>query len=102
MPAGDPMWNCIGCGRVYYSNVTLECPYCMNTPFESHGLMPRQRNWGGHPVSRDWADIDCKAVGCRFNQSEKCITPSRCKIGDNGSCTGFEAKPFDPQKVDGD
>ncbi len=66
----------------------------------THGLMPRRPH--GFPVSRDWADIDCKAVGCRFNQNEKCITPSRCKIGEHGGCIGFEAKPFDMKKIDGD
>ena len=67
----------------------------------AQGLMARERRPYGFPVSRDWEDIDCKAVGCRFNQCEKCITPSRCKIGDDGRCTGFEAKPLQI-KIDGD
>lgn len=92
------MWNCPYCGRVYYSNVTIECPHCMNS-HEIHGLMPRRPH--GYPVSRDWAHVDCKATGCRFNQSEKCIVPSRCKINNEGRCEGFEAPPFNP-KVDGD
>jgi hypothetical protein len=94
------MWNCPYCGRVYYSNVNIECPYCMNTNIpEPRGFMPRRPH--GFPVSRDWADVDCKATGCRFNQCEKCIVPSRCKINNEGRCEGFEA-PLLNLKVDGD
>jgi hypothetical protein len=67
--------------------------------FEPMGLMARRPH--GYPVSRDWADIDCKAVGCKYNRSEKCMVPSRCKIGDDGRCKGFEAKPL-PKSIDGD
>ena len=67
-----------------------------------HGLMPRQNRPYGFPVSRDWADVDCKATGCRFNKCEKCMVPSRCKINASGSCEGFELKPLDLTKLDGD
>jgi len=66
-----------------------------------HGLMPRERRPYGFPVSRDWADIDCKATGCRWNQQEKCIVPSICKIGDDGRCKGFDAIPMKPQAEHG-
>jgi hypothetical protein len=70
-----------------------------------HGLMDYGRRSPGHdfPVSRDWEDIDCKAVGCRYNLREKCMVPSRCKISDDGRCTGFEVKPMETnKKPDGD
>lgn len=71
--------------------------------YEVHGLMPHHRRPYGFPVSRDWEDIDCKAVGCRYNRGEKCMVPSRCKIGEDGRCTGFEAKPMEKnKKIDGD
>jgi len=59
-------------------------------------------NRGGHHdwVSRDYEDIDCQAVGCQFNRSEKCMVPSRCKITADGRCEGFQAKPM--PKVEGD
>ena len=59
------------------------------------GLMPRRPH--GFPVSRDWADIDCRATGCRWNRNEKCIVPSRCKISDDGRCNGFEVPPLLPK-----
>lgn len=62
-----------------------------------HRLMPHSRRPYGHPVSRDWEDIDCKAVGCLFNRNEKCMTPSQCKINANGQCTGFRS-PRLPKK----
>lgn len=64
-------------------------------------LMHRERRPYGFPVSRDYSDTDCKAVGCRFNRDEKCMVPSRCKIGPDGRCEGFEASPA-ITKVDGD
>ena len=73
----------------------------MNEPVV-HGLMPHSRRPYGFPVSRDWEEIDCKAVGCRWNLNEKCITPSRCKITDKGNCSGFEAEPMQVNKPDGD
>jgi len=73
---------------------------------KSLGLMDCGRRSPGHdfPVSRDWEDIDCKATGCLYNRSdvEKCMVPSKCKIGDMGECTGFEVKPFNPKQVNGD
>ena len=75
----------------------------MNT--DSHGLMARMPhgNPGSHHdwVSRDHADVDCRAVGCFFNRAEKCMVPSRCVINDQGSCAGFQAKAM-PQQIDGD
>lgn len=52
-------------------------------------------------LSRDYEDIDCKAIGCMFNHAEKCMVPTRCKIGPTGSCQGFQAKEL-PKKIDGD
>ena len=70
---------------------------------EVHGLMPHSRRPYGFPVSRDWEDIDCRAVGCMYNRGEKCMVPSRCKIGADGRCTGFEAKLMKiNKKPDGD
>ena len=70
----------------------------MSTP-KVHGLMHRRPH--GFPVSRDWADIDCWATGCRWNQHEKCIVPSICKITADGRCKGFEAIPYKPQAEGG-
>jgi hypothetical protein len=67
-----------------------------------HNLMPHSRRPYGFPVSRDWEDIDCKAVGCQFNRGEKCMTPSRCKIGMKGECTGFVPRPYEISKKEGD
>ncbi len=70
---------------------------------EVHTLMPHHRRPYGFPVSRDWEDIDCRAVGCTYNRGEKCMVPSRCKIGADGRCTGFEAKLLKiNKKPDGD
>ena len=73
---------------------------------EVHGLMPSEghgfcRRPHGYPVSRDWANVDCRATGCRWNRLEKCMVPSRCKIGADGKCGGFEVPPAVTQ-VDGD
>lgn len=51
------------------------------------------KNYGHGWMSRDSKDIDCKATGCLFNILNKCATPSICKITENGSCSGFKAKP---------
>lgn len=71
----------------------------------SHGLMARmpKGNHGGHHdwVSRDYADIDCGATGCKWNVAKKCGVPSICKIKPDGGCAGFEAKAT-PKKPDGD
>ena len=69
---------------------------------QTHGLMDYGRRPYGFPVSRDWEDIDCKAVGCKYNRSEKCMVPSLCKIGMKGECTGFVPKPMEISKPDGD
>jgi hypothetical protein len=70
---------------------------------EKHGLMARYpRDTGHHSwASRDYEDVDCKAVGCLFNLQEKCSVPSRCKINSEGRCEGFMARPT-PKKIDGD
>jgi len=48
-----------------------------------------------HPwLSRDYEDIDCRATGCLFNRNGKCMTPSCCKIGEDGRCQGFRAPPM--------
>ncbi len=73
----------------------------MSNDAEHLGLMPRSRRPYGFPVSRDWEDIDCKAVGCRFNFNEKCGVPSRAKFDETAKCAGFEMKPL-PKKLDGD
>lgn len=46
--------------------------------------------------SRDTNDIDCKAIGCKFNKGEKCVVPTRHNIGADGRCTGFE--PLAPEE----
>lgn len=67
-----------------------------------HSLCDHGRR-GGHWVSRDWDDIDCKAVGCKWNRNEQCMTPAQCKIGDDGRCQGFVAKELEiNKKPDGD
>lgn len=52
---------------------------------QEHSLHCKGRigNRGTHHdwVSRDYADIDCKATGCKFNICGSCATPSRAKIG---------------------
>jgi len=65
------------------------------------GLMARERRPYGFPVSRDWAEIDCRAEGCRYNVHRKCAVPSLCNIGMKGECTGFVPRPALTQ-VDGD
>jgi len=47
---------------------------------------------GGHkyPYSRDWIDIDCTAVSCKWNKSNKCSVPSLAIIGEDGRCNGFK------------
>ena len=64
--------------------------------------MAREKRDGNYPVSRDWADVDCRATGCKYNRLEKCMVSSRCKIGDDGRCTGFERGVLQIQKVNGD
>ena len=64
-------------------------------------LMFRSRRDGNFPVSRDWEDIDCRAVGCKYNILDKCAVPSIAKISEEGRCTGFMPKDT-PKKIDGD
>ncbi len=64
--------------------------------------MPDSNHEGHHDwVSRDYADIDCKAVSCFFNRGQKCGVPSICEIDDKGSCKGYKEKILD-KKIDGD
>jgi hypothetical protein len=67
------------------------------------GLMPRVGHGSDHLpwLSRDWLDIDCQAIGCKFNINKKCMTPSICKISPEGRCEGFTPKPL-AAKIDGD
>lgn len=60
-------------------------------------------------ASRDYESLPCHALGCIWNMAHKnqasplkeCGLPSRCKIGDDGKCQGFEGDaPI--VKVDGD
>lgn len=66
------------------------------------GRIAGKRNPGGHHdwLSRDYADVDCQAVGCLLNRQRKCTVPTACKIGDDGRCQGFTPRPT--PKVDGD
>lgn len=90
-------WN----ARAWRNTKDYQYEYCMRcNSIKAYRLMNRSNHT--FPVSRDWEDIDCKATGCLYNVREKCATPSRCKIGDMGECTGFEVKPFNPKQVDGD
>jgi len=50
-------------------------------------LMPHH---DGYPVSRDWQDIECKAISCIYNSSGICTIPSLCEIGEDGRCKGFK------------
>lgn len=72
--------------------------YCGGRGIYQEGV----RRSPGHyyPVSRDWEDIDCRAIGCMYNKDMKCMVPSLCKIGGDGKCTGFTTKPFEPKEVD--
>jgi hypothetical protein len=51
-------------------------------------------------ISRDYEDVDCKAVACMFNVGEKCAVPSRANFGTDARCTGFQLPP--PKKIEGD
>ena len=68
---------------------------------QSKDLIPKNRQPYGFPVSRDWEDIDCKAIGCKFNLNEKCSVPSRAKFNKEAKCEGFESRPL-REVLDGD
>jgi hypothetical protein len=73
-------------------------------PMKTEGLIGRighGHRGGPDWVSRDYAYVDCQAVGCMFNVGKKCAVPSKCKIADDGHCEGFQPKPT-PNKLDGD
>ncbi len=66
------------------------------------GRIGNRNRPGHHPwASRDYEEVACHATGCRWNRNKHCMVPSRCKIGDDGRCQGFEAPP-PTTKVDGD
>lgn len=67
------------------------------------GRIGGRRNPGGHHdwISRDYEEISCQATGCKYNVQKFCMVPSRCEIGPDGKCKGFEAPPL-KTKVDGD
>ena len=67
----------------------------------NHGLMDRMPHDSGHHsfASRDYADMDCKATGCKFNIGEKCAVPTMCKINDKGGCDGFTPKQLPKEKT---
>ena len=67
------------------------------------GIMARMPHdyYGTSWVSRDWEDIDCKCVGCKYNVNEKCGVPTRAQFNNEAKCEGFEAK-LDKGKIDGD
>ena len=54
---------------------------------EINGLMPHNDRFPC--LSRDWEDLDCKATSCICNRFNKCISPARAKIGEDGRCLGF-------------
>ena len=60
---------------------------------EVHGLMADER----YPRSRDWGlpSFSCKRTKCICNFGGKCNVPSRCEIGEDGKCTGYETRGED-------
>jgi len=62
-----------------------------------------KHNPGGHNdfVSRDYAEIDCRATGCMWNRKEKCMVPGLAKIDPEGKCSGFKVAP-QKRGLDGD
>jgi hypothetical protein len=85
---------------------TLQTAEQINLPqtgtLKLYARIGNKGNRGGHHdwISRDYEDIDCEATGCMFNIGKKCAVPTRCEIGADGRCKGFQAKPLG--KVDGD
>ena len=67
---------------------------------KKEGLMARESKYNSW-VSRDWKEINCKAIGCKYNREEFCMTPSRAKFDEQAKCSGFEAR-LDKGKIDGD
>lgn len=64
--------------------------------------MPKENSGGHHDwLSRDYMDVDCAAIGCKYNIEAKCAVPILCKIKSDGGCAGFEAKPMS-KVIDGD
>ena len=61
------------------------------------------KNPGGHHpwISRDYEQLDCKAIGCMFNRNGECAVPSRAVLDDQAKCTGFKARPA-PRGLQGD
>jgi hypothetical protein len=43
-------------------------------------------------LSRDWADIDCKASSCKNNRDGSCLIPSKAELNEEGKCKGFSTK----------
>jgi len=60
---------------------------------EMNGLMP-DRNEDDFPMSRDhgYEDFKCMKRLCISNRAGKCISPSRCTIGEDGKCEGFKQR----------
>lgn len=59
--------------------------------------LPKRNPYGHHDwLSRDYADIVCRAVGCQFNLAGKCAVPSIAIIADDGRCLGFKCKTVGP------
>ena len=62
---------------------------------EVKGLMPHSDGFmggGGYPRSRDWGlpNYPCKRSNCVCNKNGKCFVPSRCVIGEDGKCEGYQ------------
>lgn len=49
---------------------------------------------GGYPMSRDHGlpFYKCGATTCIVNSSGYCFAPSKCVIGEDGKCSGFEKR----------
>lgn len=72
---------------------------------ESHGLVPKTHPYGwDHPVSRDYGipNYPCKATSCLFNMMATCVIPSKCEIGEDGRCKGYELRPEKKEERTGD
>ncbi len=59
---------------------------------EINGLMPDRND--DFPMSRDYGyeDYECMRRLCISNRIGKCISPSRCAIGEDGKCEGFKQR----------